>query len=65
MSCKWRRVCPLRRLEAEGVIDLRWKKEYCLSESNWKNCKRFQAEEKGLPHSDLLLCDGSYLEKDE
>ena len=61
MACKWYEVCPMRRLEREGKISDKWRKEYCLSDNNWKNCKRFQAEERGEPHSDYLLPDGSML----
>jgi hypothetical protein len=65
MSCKWRDICPLRRLEKEGLIGFKWDREYCLSRDNWKSCKRYEAEEKGVSHSDYLMPDGSYLNKDE
>lgn len=54
MACKWKDVCPLRRLEREGKIDKHWKEEYCESEDNWKNCKRYQMEERNEPHDNIL-----------
>ena len=62
MACKWLEVCPLRELEREGKIDEKWKKEYCLSKNNWENCKRYQMEEKGIPHEDNLMPDGSVID---
>jgi len=58
-KCKWFSVCPLRNFELEGKISDKWKNKYCLSEGNWKNCKRFQLEEKGEPHPDSMLPDGN------
>jgi hypothetical protein len=54
MACKWFDVCPLRRWERKGIISGKWRKEYCETEDNWKNCVRFQMEEQGLPHDNLL-----------
>ena len=65
MSCKWQSICPLRRLERDGLIDLSWMEGYCSTDSNWENCRRYQAEEAGESHSDYLMPDGSYLDKDE
>ena len=61
MSCKWYAVCPLRRLEGQGKLDDKWANEYCTTEDNWKNCKRYQLEEQGVSHPDNLLPDGSSL----
>ena len=58
MTCKWYEVCPLRELERQRKISDEWKKEYCKSENNWKNCKRYQLEEKGIYHSDNMLPNG-------
>jgi hypothetical protein len=58
-TCKWLSVCPLRRFERQGKLGVRLRDEYCKSESNWKNCKRFQAEERGEPHPDNMMPDGS------
>lgn len=60
MTCKWFEVCELRELEAERKIPSKWRKEYCETEDNWKKCKRFQMEERGEPH-DNILPDGSKL----
>ncbi len=60
MTCKWCSMCPLRSLETQEKISDKWKKEYCLSEENWKFCKRYQMEEKGIPHENILP-DGSRL----
>jgi len=61
MTCKWYDICPLRKLEENNKISDKWKKEYCLSENNWRKCKRFQAEERGEFHSDNMLPDDSIL----
>ncbi len=60
-KCKWFDVCPLRWLEAQGKITDKWRKQYC--ESNFTKCKRYQLEERGIPHSDYLLPDGSISKK--
>lgn len=62
MSCKWIKICPLRRLEKEGKISDQWKKDYCETEENWKNCKRYQMSKEGEEHPDTLMPDGSYLD---
>ncbi len=59
MTCKWINICPLRNLETKGKLDEKWKKQYCESDDNWKNCKRYELEEKGIYHLDNLLPDGS------
>jgi hypothetical protein len=60
MACKWINVCPLRKYEQEGKIEMRWKMEYC--ENNFTDCKRFHAEEKGIPHPDNMMPDGNIKE---
>jgi len=62
MACKWCNLCPLRRLEREGKISDKWKKEYCETEQNWENCKRYQMEEKRKPHPNNMMPDGSIKE---
>ena len=54
MACRWYEVCPLRQWEKEGLIDESWKEAYCLSEKEWRTCRRFQLEEQGIPHDDIL-----------
>lgn len=61
MTCKWFDVCPLRYLEEKGKIGDKWKRKYCLSRNNWMNCIRFKMEEKGEPHPDDLMPDGSLI----
>jgi hypothetical protein len=55
--CKWFITCPLRGMENKGVIGHKWRREYC--EGNWKSCKRYWMEERGVPHPDTLLPDGT------
>jgi hypothetical protein len=59
MACKWFSICPLRMLEKQGKITDKWKKEYCLSENNWINCKRYQCEENGEYHPNKMMPDSS------
>ena len=58
MHCKWINVCPLRRFEKGDKLSFKWKKEYCETKGNWKNCKRYIAEEKGEIHPDNMLPNG-------
>jgi hypothetical protein len=62
MVCKWFNICPLRVHERNGSIDFSFSEKYCKSDSEWKNCKRYQMEEEGKDHSDYLLPDGTMLE---
>jgi hypothetical protein len=59
MSCKWFDVCPLRELERSGKIRNKWRNEYCLSKENWANCRRYQLEERGIPHENILPDGGT------
>ena len=61
MVCKWLNVCPLRRFEKQGKLNLKWKKQYC--EGNFIKCKRYEMAEKGIPHQDSMLPDGTVDEK--
>lgn len=65
MPCKWNSICPLRKLEKAGLIDYSWSREYCESANNWINCKRYQAEEKGVAQSDNVMPDGSFVNNDK
>jgi hypothetical protein len=58
MTCKWYDMCPLRRFERQGELDKTWQRNYCKSDANWQNCKRYQAEEKGVFHPDNMLPNG-------
>jgi len=61
MACKWLDVCPLRRFEKEGLMDDRWKKQYC--EGDFTKCKRYQMTEKGMPRPDNMMPDGTINKK--
>jgi len=63
LSCRWYSLCPLRRHERQGSISLGWREEYC--KGDYRSCERFKKESAGIPHSDYLLPDGSYLEKEK
>jgi len=58
MACKWYQICPLRRFERQGRLDMSWAEEYCKSDSNWRNCRRYELEESGIYHPDNMLPDG-------
>lgn len=58
MSCPWYAVCPLRRFDRERRIDHSWARDYCRTMENGRNCRRYQLEEKGIPHPDNLLLGG-------
>lgn len=58
--CKWYRVCPMRRHYEKGKLQKKWIELYC--QGDWQVCERYQMEERGEYHSDLMLPDGSYLE---
>lgn len=62
MICKWFDLCPLRKLEKQKIIDDKWKNNYCLTETRWKTCKRYQLEEKGIIHPDNLLPNNKEVE---
>ena len=56
MECKWIDICPLRKFEKQGRLDMKWRKQYC--KSDFKNCRRYQMEEEGIQHPDAMLPDG-------
>jgi len=58
MACKWYQICPLRRFEIQGRLGMSWAEEYCKSDSNWRNCRRYELEESGIYHPDNMLPDG-------
>jgi uracil-DNA glycosylase family 4 len=57
VDCKWFLCCPMKRFFEEGRIQKRWIELYC--NGDWKNCVRYHMEERGEPHPDWLLPDGS------
>lgn len=62
MRCRWFEVCPLRLLEKQGKIDLHWRNDYC--KGDFKDCRRFKMEDKGEPHKDNMMPDGSFIKLD-
>ncbi len=57
VDCKWFQVCPIKKFYEEGRIDRKWIELYC--KGYWKSCVRYQMEERGEPHPDWMLPDGS------
>ena len=56
-ECKWYPVCPMKWYYENGKIAEKWVKNYC--KGNWKECVRYQMEEKGAYHPDWMLPDGT------
>ncbi|MBD3426825.1 MAG: uracil-DNA glycosylase [Candidatus Omnitrophica bacterium] len=56
-ACKWFDVCPMKYFWQKGMLDEKWIKEYCLGDNS--GCVRKDLEEKGAPHPDNMLPDGS------
>lgn len=56
-DCKWYPVCPMRRYFERGKLERKWIELYCRGD--WENCVRYKLEEKGQPHPDNMLPDGS------
>lgn len=65
MTCPWYSVCPLRRLEREGRFAESWAQDYCKTIDNWRQCRRYQLEEKGIAHPDNMLPNGEMDESGE
>ena len=57
VDCRWYPVCPMRRAYEAGMLERRWVELYCWG--NWRQCRRYQMEERGEPHPDWMLPDGS------
>lgn len=57
MACKWINICPLRRFEKQGLLDKKWKSNFC--ENDFPACRRYQLEEKGIFHPHNMLPDGT------
>jgi len=57
VECKWFLCCPMKRFFEEGRIQKRWIELYC--KGDWKSCVRYHMEERGEPHPDWVLPDGS------
>jgi DNA polymerase len=61
MTCKWYPVCPMKRYTDAGLLDPKWVNAFCQGE--WQRCVRYQMEERGEPHPDWMLPDGSLDER--
>ncbi len=61
--CIWYAVCPIKKATEQRIIPKTWIKNYCLSDSHWKNCIRYQMEESGIPHSDDMLPNGTFIQR--
>ena len=57
MECKWYPVCPMKSLREAGLLDPKWVERYCRGD--WKGCVRYEMEERGEPHPDWMLPDGT------
>jgi DNA polymerase len=40
-----------------GLLDPKWVEAYC--KGDWSDCIRYQMEERGEPHPDWMLPDGT------
>jgi len=57
MTCKWYPVCPMKHYTDAGLLDPKWVNTFC--KGDWERCIRYEMEERGEPHSDWMLPDGS------
>jgi len=57
MTCKWYFVCPMKHYTDTGLLDPKWVATYC--KGDWAKCVRYEMEERGQPHPDWMLPDGS------
>jgi len=60
-DCKWYPLCPMKRFYEEGILDRKWIELYC--KGDWESCIRYHMEERGEPHPDWMLPDGTVDEK--
>ncbi|MBS3788310.1 uracil-DNA glycosylase [Candidatus Bipolaricaulota bacterium] len=56
-NCKWQSACPMRRFYQQGELESKWIEKYCRGD--WESCRRYQMEERGEPHPDWMLPDGT------
>jgi DNA polymerase len=57
--CHWFPLCPIRRFVEQGRLDRSWIEAYC--HGDWESCVRYRMEERGQPHPDEMLPDGTFL----
>lgn len=55
--CKWFPVCPLKSYWEKGLLGGEWVESYCRGD--WRSCQRYHLEERGIPHPDWMLPDGT------
>ncbi|MBU1018066.1 uracil-DNA glycosylase [Patescibacteria group bacterium] len=60
MPCPHFTNCPLRIFEKEGRLSDCWKNEFCTTDTNWKNCVRYQEAIQNIPHPDHQMPDGTF-----
>jgi DNA polymerase len=60
-DCKWYPLCPMKKFYERGKLDKKWIELHC--KGDWESCIRYQMEEKGKPHPDWMLPDGTIDEK--
>ena len=56
-ECKWYASCPMKHFYEAGSLDRKWIELYC--NGDWLQCVRYHMEERGEPHPDQMLPDGS------
>ncbi len=56
-TCKWYSMCPMKVYYEKGMLSKSWIEQYC--KGDWSACTRYKMEEKGLPHPDNMLPDGT------
>lgn len=56
-TCRWYKVCPVKRFYDQGKIPKNWIDHYC--KGDWEKCRRFQLEEQNIYHPDQMMPDGS------
>jgi hypothetical protein len=49
-------VCPIKHYTDKEKLSPKWVDNYC--KSDWTKCIRFQKEENGIPHPDIMLPNG-------
>ncbi len=58
--CRWFYMCPIRSYTQAKLLKYFWTDHYCLG--SWSECERYRLENRGIPHADAMLPDGSYIE---
>ena len=56
-KCKWYTCCPMKYFYEDGRLDKKWIEQYC--KGDWEKCVRYWMEERGEPHPDEMLPDGT------